>query len=194
MKWHAIVVEAVWLLLIAAAVGTIANVIAPETRKLAWLDTYESPVPMTSVPAAKQASGSPHGEPASEDLQALAPQKDPGLPYLEISGEDAQRLQRAGAVFIDARRTNAFESGHIPGARNIAVWEHDAQAKVDALHGAGLPFDQVIVVYCSGRGCEDSAMLAEKLSGAGFYSVYVYRDGLPDWQARGNPVRQGRDS
>ncbi|MFH0903276.1 MAG: type I-F CRISPR-associated helicase Cas3f, partial [Pseudomonadota bacterium] len=37
------------------------------------------------------------------------------------------------------------------------------------------------------------AMLAGKLSNAGFYNVYVYRDGFPDWQRRGNPVKQGEN-
>src|SRR6185369_12472413 len=48
-----------------------------------------------------------------------------------------------------------------------------------------------IVVYCSGGDCEDSHMLAQKLYGALFNNVYVYKDGFPDWQKRGGAVHTG---
>jgi rhodanese-related sulfurtransferase len=109
-----------------------------------------------------------------------------------ISGEVARKLHGAGAVFLDARRTTAYQSGHIKGARSLAVWEHDADGKVGALGAEGMPPDQVLVTYCSGPDCEDSALLAEKLSMAGFFNVYVYKDGFPDWEKRGLPIaREG---
>ena len=47
------------------------------------------------------------------------------------------------------------------------------------------------MIYCSGGDCEDSHMLAQKLWGIQFNNVYVYKDGFPDWQKRGEPVHTG---
>ena len=49
-----------------------------------------------------------------------------------------------------------------------------------------------IVIYCTGGDCEDSHMLAEKLYMVGFNALYVYKDGFPDWQKRGLPIRRQR--
>jgi 3-mercaptopyruvate sulfurtransferase SseA len=62
---------------------------------------------------------------------------------------------------------------------------------VAALATQGMTYDQVLVVYCSGKDCEDSAMLADKLSMAGFFNIYVFKDGFPDWEKHGWPVRRG---
>jgi rhodanese-related sulfurtransferase len=96
-------------------------------------------------------------------------------------------------MFIDARRSADYEAGHIAGARSIPVWEHEADARVSALQAEGVLPDQVIVVYCSGIRCDDSAQLAEKLAFAGFFNVYVYAGGFPDWQFADGPVRQGKN-
>ena len=50
--------------------------------------------------------------------------------------------------------------------------------------------DQSIVVYCSGGNCEDSHLLRGKLLGAGFTGVLVYKEGFPDWQAKGKEVER----
>jgi rhodanese-related sulfurtransferase len=92
--------------------------------------------------------------------------------------------------FLDARRTKVYEEGHVAGARSFAVWESDVDQKVFALQdeaGKDLP----VVLYCSGGECEDSHMLADKLFGAGFVNVLVYKDGWPDWVKRGGPVHAG---
>ena len=34
-------------------------------------------------------------------------------------------------------------------------------------------------------------MLSEKLWGAQFSNIYVYKDGFPDWVAKGGKVRTG---
>jgi rhodanese-related sulfurtransferase len=129
---------------------------------------------------------------ALENPAALAPPKDPGLLYLDISSEVASRLHSAEALFIDARRSSAYEQGHIANAINIPVWEHDADNRVSALQAKGTKPDAVIVVYCSGGTCEDSAMLALKLAQAGFYNVYLYKDGFAAWQSKGWPVARGK--
>ena len=76
------------------------------------------------------------------------------------------------------------------GARSFSVWESDVDQKVFAFQGE-VGKDLPVVLYCSGGECEDSHMLADKLFGAGFANVLVYKDGWPDWVKRGGPVRTG---
>jgi rhodanese-related sulfurtransferase len=117
----------------------------------------------------------------------------PNQPYIELHGDDVAYLYQQGALFLDARRTAVYEQGHIAGSRPFSVWESDVADKVNALfneRGDPKQAAQPIVVYCSGGDCEDSHMLAERLSGA-FTNVYVYKDGFPDWQKRGGAVHIG---
>ena len=111
--------------------------------------------------------------------------------YQNIEGDVAGRLHKAGAVFIDARRSEAYKEGHIAGARSIPVWERDADARIAALPGSKIQPDAVIVIYCSGGNCTDSELLAQKMSLSGFRNLYVYRQGFPDWESRRSPVERG---
>ena len=145
--------------------------------------TQQPPVP-TQQP---QISATP-----KPDLSKFTPHPD--KPYVEIHGDDAAALYAAGMLFLDARRSSVYEEGHIAGARSFSVWESDVDDKVNALfEERGDPSEQnrPIVIYCSGGACEDSHMLSQKLWGLQFNNIYVYKDGFPDWQKRGLPVRKG---
>ena len=115
-------------------------------------------------------------------------------PYVEISGDDATWLVARGVLTLDARRTKDYEQGHIARARSFPVWESDIDARVTALVGEGRDGEIPVVLYCSGGDCEDSHMLAQKLFGAGFNNLLVYRDGWPDWQKRGGKSAAGPGS
>jgi rhodanese-related sulfurtransferase len=184
MRLKRILGEVLLLTSLAAVAGAVSNSVRREELKLAWIGHHELP---RAAPAARAKERT---VPAAAAL-ALAPPKDPGTLFLAIDGELVHRLFAADALFIDARRTSAYEAGHIAGARGVAVWEHDVDAKVAALAAEKLPYETVMVIYCSGGACEDSEMLAAKLGGAGFYNLYVYRDGYPDWVKRGLPSRVG---
>ena len=147
-----------------------------------------------AAPAAPPASPAPPA-PAADPLARFQPHPD--KPYVEIGGDDVALLHAKGALFLDARRTAAYEEGHIAGARPFSVWEADIDEKVNALFNERSdPREQnlPIVIYCSGGACEDSHMLAQKLWGIQFNNVYVYKDGFPDWQKRGGAVRKGGQS
>jgi rhodanese-related sulfurtransferase len=161
MKWKRIIPEVLVLLLIAAVAGAAANLFRPESRKLAWI------------------------------IQVSPPPKDPALLYMEIAPEAALNLQRAGVLFIDARRSDQYEQGHIEKAISIPVWESDADRRISALTARGLQPDAPIVVYCSGGMCEDAVHLAQKLA-MSFYNIYLYKDGFPDWSRRNWPVTRGK--
>lgn len=163
MNWKKIPAEAAIILIAAVFVGAGTNSFRPEARKVSWIP------------------------------RVVAPPKDPSLLYLEITGEVALRLHRAGAIFIDARRTSVYEQGHIRNAISIPVWEYDADNRVSALPAKRIKPDAVIVVYCSGGSCEDASRLAVKLAQAGFFNVYVDKDGFPAWQSKGWPITRGKE-
>jgi len=129
---------------------------------------------------------------ASDPLKKFVPHEK--QPYIEIAYDDVKTLHDHGVLFLDARRTSVYEQGHIAGARPVSVWESDVDDKVAKLFNERSdPAQQAlpIVIYCSGGDCEDSHMLAQKLYGALFNNVYVYKDGFPDWQKRGGAVHTG---
>ena len=141
----------------------------------------------------RQPANSTSRQPTTDNRQPTF-RPHPDKPYAEIHGNDVAWLHSKGALFLDARRTSVYEQGHIPGARPFSVWESDIDEKVNKLYAERSdPKDQdlPIVIYCSGGDCEDSHMLAQKLWGIGFNNAYVYKDGFPDWQKRGEPVRSG---
>ncbi len=169
------------MLVAAVLLGAAVNSLRPESHKLAWVQT--------NIPVHRKAA--PHV--AEVEQGTPPPPSEAGALFTEITPDVAFRMYGAGALFLDARRTDAYEAGHIAGARSIPVWEHDADARIEALQNSGIPFDKDIVVYCSGAACEDSARLAEKLALAGFFKLSLYMDGFPDWEKRGWPVKQGTE-
>jgi rhodanese-related sulfurtransferase len=50
------------------------------------------------------------------------------------------------------------------------------------------PFTEFIVTYCSGRECDDSHKLAQKLFEVGYTNISVFIDGYPGWKTAGYPV------
>lgn len=177
--------EAATLVLLAVVCALVANGLASRERKLA-LGPAAKATPTIATPAVAPESRSP------SDLLGRFPPHN--KPWVEISGDDVAWLAAHGALVLDARRTKVYEEGHIAGARNIPVWESDVDAKVTALVNEGRDGAIPVVLYCSGGDCEDSHMLAEKLFGAGFNNLLVYRDGWPDWQKRGGRSATGPES
>ena len=154
--------------------------------------------PPATTTASKAAVPAPAPQPAAADvplLERFKPHDDKA--YVEIGFSDVKYLYDRGALFLDARRTSVYEDGHIAKSRSFSVWESDIDDKVNRLfeeRGDPEQQRQPIVIYCSGGACEDSHMLAQKLWGIQFNNVYVYKDGYPDWVARGGAVARGSNS
>ncbi|MDX1707015.1 MAG: rhodanese-like domain-containing protein [Desulfobacterales bacterium] len=99
---------------------------------------------------------------------------------------DAAKIFYDGdTLFVDARSTEDYQSGHIPGAISLPVGQFDE--RIEAFMNQ-YPPDQPIVTYCSGRTCKDSHQLAELLFEAGFNELRIFIDGFPGWQAEGYPI------
>jgi len=177
----------------------------PVTGSQLPVTSSQLPVTATQAPVAPAPTATVNRQPATPTAPpAPTPQKDPLAkfkphekdPYIEIPYADVKLLHDHGALFLDARRTSVYEQGHITGARTVSVWESDVDDKVAKIFNERSdPAQQAlpIVIYCSGGDCEDSHMLAQKLYGALFNNVYVYKDGFPDWQKHGGAVHTGAE-
>ncbi len=111
---------------------------------------------------------------------------------IAIQGNDIETVDRAKKlydsgtyVFVDARSSEDFEAGHIPGAVSLPVgqFEDNITAFLERY-----PPDASIITYCSGRTCQDSHHLAEYLLEFGYINVNVFIDGFPGWKAEGHAI------
>lgn len=101
---------------------------------------------------------------------------------------EAKKIFDSGqALFVDARSFEAYSDGHIKGAVSLPAMEFDEF--VEEFMEQYNP-SQFIITYCSGRECEDSHDLAERLVEAGFQNVSVYIDGYELWEQRDYPIEQ----
>ena len=94
-------------------------------------------------------------------------------------------------VFVDARDEGAFNEEHIPGALLVDYWKLGRYLPevLPQLGSAG-----VIIIYCSGGGCEDSRLLATSLiidQDLSADSIYVYEGGIESWIANGKRLTEG---
>ena len=95
----------------------------------------------------------------------------------------------------DVRKKAEYVEAHIKGAISIPYKEKSGKsagfdASKDKLKLRKFPADKnaVIVVHCNGARCWKSYKAAVLLVRAGYKNVKWYRDGIPDWVAKGNPV------
>lgn len=88
-----------------------------------------------------------------------------------------------GSMLLDARPSELFGFGYIPGAVNLPVATFAASLPplLPRLRAAHL-----LIVYCGGPHCPDAADLAVRLFEKGFKNLLIYRGGMQDWQRRGN--------
>lgn len=93
-------------------------------------------------------------------------------------------------VIVDARPTDVFEEGHIPGAIQADHWKlvDDIDTLLDYAEGA-----EKIVVYCNGGDCKDSKLLCADLLEfeIPYGSIYLYPGGFEEWKLKGMPIATG---
>lgn len=85
-------------------------------------------------------------------------------------------------IVLDARKTSDFEAGHLPGAMSLPLTEFDA-----AFSGIAplLTPEQPVMVYCSGKECDESIKLGETLIAAGYTNITLFAGGMIAWQEAG---------
>ncbi|MDP2746704.1 rhodanese-like domain-containing protein [Pseudomonas sp.] len=99
----------------------------------------------------------------------------------ETDCSDVHASQQAGEVdfvLVDARGPNAFASGHIPGAINIA------HRLITADFMQQYSKNSLFVVYCAGPHCNGANRAALKLAALG-YPVKEMIGGISGWLDEG---------
>lgn len=198
-----ILAETVVLVVVASAIGLVANTVGPRAIKLKRDYFPTAPKPPTKA-ASTQASGASTEPPrtGATPSRDAAPQDDaPALEHnLQAADSDqvlawSAEMTTAGGLiaFVDARPEDEYLEGHIPGALHVDHYQQDDDlpAVMDQLQTA-----QVIVVYCAGGDCEDSIFLCNDLiykHGLPYEHVYLYEGGIKDWTSNGRPVTKGSE-
>ncbi len=108
-----------------------------------------------------------------------------------INLTQAKTLFDINGLFIDGRKKEEFEKGHIKGAINIP-YEEFMKLTVDQRKEMMRKYNKngVIVCYCDGGGCDVSVDLGYELAKIGFNSVNIYLGGYSEWKSKGYPVEE----
>jgi rhodanese-related sulfurtransferase len=93
--------------------------------------------------------------------------------------------ERRQATFLDARRKELYDAGHVPGAKSLFL---DDFPKVYPL--LALSKDSAYVIYCEGKTCEYSQLLAERLYGLGYRKLSLFPGGWEEWTLNRYPVEK----
>jgi rhodanese-related sulfurtransferase len=98
-----------------------------------------------------------------------------------IGPGEAVRLMNSGAVLIDVRGREAYEAGHISGARHVP-----GETIADGAKALERFKDKPIIAYCE-RGTTAGAA-TRHLGRLGFRHTYNLRGGLAAWRQENMPV------
>jgi rhodanese-related sulfurtransferase len=98
----------------------------------------------------------------------------------------ARDIVEAGEFLVfDARKKEDFDAGHLPGALSFPF---ESRLEIYKDLAALLSPDQPVMVYCSGRDCEDALLLGDFLREQGSARVVLFLEGFAGWKAAGNPL------
>lgn len=97
------------------------------------------------------------------------------------SQEFSSKIAEPGVVILDVRTAGEFAEGHIQNAMNIDVEGGQFDSGI-----AQLDKTKTYAVYC--RSGRRSGTTVEKMSDAGFTSLFNLNVGIVDWQSQGYPV------
>jgi rhodanese-related sulfurtransferase len=129
-----------------------------------------------------------HTSRSSSNARSLSPSDS--IPRLSLVGAKL-KFDKKKSVFLDARKNEEYQAGHIPGAYNLFSEDLDQYApKVLPL----IPDKtQDIVCYCHGGDCDMALRDARFLTDQGYTHVEVYQGGWPEWSKAGYPAAKGEN-
>lgn len=132
---------------------------------------------------------SPRGIPWVEDWDSRIESRAAQEGVATLSREQVAALVKAKThLILDARPTEDFEAGHLPSAISLPTKSlEEVFPQVQIL----LKPDTPIVVYCSGKQCDESLGLARFLKGQGYRNVSLYAGGFADWREAREAVEVG---
>lgn len=89
-----------------------------------------------------------------------------------------EMVGQASHVILDARRPADYDKGHIPTAMSLPISAFEES--FDQYVGLLAP-ETPVLVYCSGRECEESVELGQRLHSMGITNVVLYVGGFSEW-------------
>jgi rhodanese-related sulfurtransferase len=101
-----------------------------------------------------------------------------------VGPADAVRLANSGALMLDVRDAQAYETGHIIEARHLPA--ADLAGKAETLKKYK---DKPVIVYCENGMASGGA--ARTLRTSGFNKVVTLRGGLQAWRQENLPLVKG---
>lgn len=209
-----VVLQAVALAAAGVSIGLVDSVRRPITLNARVAEEFVAPVKPAGQPSSSPGTDTKPAMPTSVDSSHTsaaatpAPAPDPPasadglkpgnpgwkptlkavLPKGQITLDEAKQAFDGGASFIDARRKEEYEAGHIQGAIRINLKSFE---NGDPPLLAMVPRESMVIVYCGGGKCDESERVAEMLNNSGYKKVFVVHDGFPGWKAMGWPVETG---
>ena len=103
------------------------------------------------------------------------------LSVAALAPQEVIRLMNQGATVLDMRAQQAFQEGHITGARHFDSGQ--IQHAADTLKKYK---ERALIVYCD-RGSSAAAAVRE-LTRQGFTKVFNLRGGIAAWRAENLPL------
>jgi rhodanese-related sulfurtransferase len=140
---------------------------------------------IAAAPAKNQVSRS---SPSAAVQPAASP--DDAIVRITLIGAKS-KFDKKKSVFLDARKPEEYQAGHIPGAYNFYSEEQDQYAP--NILSAIPDKTQDIVCYCHGGDCDMALRDARFLLEVGYSHVEVFLGGWPEWSQAGYPAAKGEN-
>ena len=202
--------ELLVLALLGVALALGANSVRSQGSIKLAKNYFDKGSPMKRAPtddATRAAEGS-SGAALPAHVQAVEPAPSTAAPelehhpphdYQEILFDEVVEVfsdpRTAGGlnVFVDARKDELYEEGHIPGAVQCDPYEEERYLQTVLDHVNGV---ERVIVYCGGGDCEDSIFMCRELIAADvpYELVYLYPGGWKEWTEQNMPVATGREA
>lgn len=114
-------------------------------------------------------------------------QREATLAGVRIVGIDEVRqlMTEGQSIIFDARHMEEYDKGHLPGALSFPYAEKE---KAAAEWLGLLQPEQKVVVYCSGKMCDDSLQLSIFFKQMGMKQVFLFVEGMDGWKRSGGRV------
>jgi len=98
-----------------------------------------------------------------------------------VTAEEAQRLMEGGHAYLDVRTPAEFAAGHVPGARNVPVFEQDP-------YGRMVPNIRFVEIVEHSLGREQAIITGCQMGGRSLRAAAMGRVTYPGWETLGLPM------
>ncbi len=187
--WRHTLGEAWNLFIFSCIFGLIFNAFFPDGIELKYKNPkkiYLMDYLAQKATQAKTANGPSAQKYPSAQGSSASP--DDVIPRLSLIGAKA-KFDKKKSAFLDARKPEEYQAGHIAGAYNFYSEE------IDQFAPQVLPLlpdkQQDLVCYCHGGTCDMALQVAHFLIGQGYAHVEIYQGGWPEWSREGYPQSKG---